>query len=153
MKKTKKETKHNNKISFYICNLVVAGGIVFYLFYLYFGFPIKMSVTPCYMHDLFHLYCFGCGGTRAVRALLHFHVIDSFMCNPLVFYGALVFLYYYIGEWFRYFSHPWKKYFRYREWIAILSVILLFGVFIIRNAMLVFWQIDYLGDLKQFWIR
>lgn len=142
-----------DKINFYICNGMVVGSILYCILYFCFRFQIQFSFTPCYFHDLFHLYCLGCGGTRAVRAFLNFHFVDSFMCNPLVVYGAMVFLYYYIGEWFRYFSHPWKKFFRYREWIAYFSVVLLFGVFIIRNVMLVFWQIDYLGDLKQFWIR
>lgn len=142
-----------DKINFYICNAIVAVGVIFGILYLCYRFPLNLAVTPCYLHDLFHLYCFGCGGTRAVRALFNFHIVESFMCNPLVLYGALVFLYYYIGNWFRYFTHPWKKYFRYREWIAMLSVVILFGVFIVRNVMLVFLQIDYLGDLKQFWIK
>lgn len=140
-----------DKINFYICNAVVAGGVVFCILYLWLRFPIKLAVTPCYMHDLLHLYCFGCGGTRAVRAFLNLDFIESFLSNPLVLYGVGIFLYYYIGEWLRYFSHPWKKHFRYRKWLVTLSMVMLLGVFTVRNVLLLFWQIDYLGDLVRFW--
>ena len=142
-----------DKINFYICNGMVVGGILYCILYFCFRFQIHFSFTPCYFHDLFHLYCFGCGGTRAVRAFLNFHFVDSFLCNPLVIYGAIMFCYYYIGSWLRYLSHPWQKFFRYRGWLLTLSMVILFGVFIVRNILLVFWQIDYLGDLKQFWMR
>ena len=142
-----------DKINFYICNAAVAGGVVFCILYFCFRFQINLAVTPCYMHDLLHLYCFGCGGTRAIRAFLNFRFVESFLFNPLVIYGVGIFMYYYIGGWFRFFSHPWKKYFRYREWLVTLSLVILFGVFIVRNALLVFWQVDYLGDLKMFWVK
>lgn len=142
-----------DKINFYICNVVVFLGIIFCVLYDCFRFKLRFSMTPCLMHELLHLYCFGCGGTRAVKAFLEFNIIDSIMCNPIVVYGILMFTYYYIGGWFRYVSHPWKRYFRYREWMAKLSVAVVIGIFVIRNIMLVIWKIDYLGDLKQFWVK
>lgn len=141
------------RINFYICNAVVLGGIIFCVLFWCFKFQIRFTLIPCYFHDWLHLYCFGCGGTRAIKALLNFQLVDAFMCNPLVIYGILLFLYYYIGSWFRYFSHPWKKYFKYRKWMENFSKVILIGVLVLRNVLLVFWQIDYLGELKQFWIK
>ena len=45
---------------------------------------------PCVFHELTGLYCPGCGGTRAVKALLAGHPILSFQYHPLVLYCALV---------------------------------------------------------------
>ena len=142
-----------DKINFYICNVVVFGGIFFCVLYYGFHFELRFSLMPCYMHDFLHLYCFGCGGTRAVKELLGLNILGSVMCNPIVVYGMLMFGYYYIGGWFRYISHPWKRHFRFHKWMTILTMVVVIGIFIIRNVLLVIWKIDYLGDLKQFWIR
>lgn len=47
---------------------------------------------PCLFHLATGLYCPGCGGTRAVRALLHGELALSFQYHPLVPYAALVIL-------------------------------------------------------------
>lgn len=36
----------------------------------------------CSFQRVFHLYCPGCGGTRAVRALLRFDLVGAFICYP-----------------------------------------------------------------------
>lgn len=43
---------------------------------------------PCLFRTFTGLYCPGCGGTRAVSALLHGHVLQSFYYHPLVPYAA-----------------------------------------------------------------
>ena len=45
---------------------------------------------PCLFHELTGFYCPGCGGTRAVLALLAGHPVLSFLYHPLVPYCALV---------------------------------------------------------------
>ena len=44
---------------------------------------------PCLFHMVTGYYCPGCGGTRAVIALMHGHVIRSFIFHPLVPYAAI----------------------------------------------------------------
>lgn len=47
------------------------------------------SLSPgCAFYRLTGYYCPGCGGTRAVAALLHFHILQSIRCHPLVVYTA-----------------------------------------------------------------
>ena len=46
---------------------------------------------PCLFHLLTGLYCPGCGGTRALRALLAGDLALSLRYHPLVFYTAAVF--------------------------------------------------------------
>ena len=51
-------------------------------------------VNRCLVHTLTGGYCPGCGGTRALIALLHGQVVQSIYYHPLVLYTAVV------GGWF-----------------------------------------------------
>ena len=53
--------------------------------YLHFLFPS----TGCTLHNLTGYYCPGCGGTRAVYALLHGHILRSLFYHPIVVYTAV----------------------------------------------------------------
>lgn len=52
------------------------------------------GLPPCVLHSRTGLYCPGCGGTRAVIALLHGHILASLYYHPIVVYTAIV------GGWF-----------------------------------------------------
>ncbi len=45
---------------------------------------------PCLFHLLTGLYCPGCGGTRAILALLRGDIIGSFKYHPLILYIVVV---------------------------------------------------------------
>jgi len=49
-----------------------------------------MKNTGCFVRDQFHIYCPGCGGTRAVEALLNFRPVQSLYYNPAVIMMILV---------------------------------------------------------------
>lgn len=51
---------------------------------------LREGRIPCLFHELTGFYCPGCGGTRAVLALLAGHPVLSFLYHPLVPYCALV---------------------------------------------------------------
>lgn len=51
---------------------------------------IREGRIPCLFHELTGFYCPGCGGTRALKALLGGHPLLSILYHPLVFYCALV---------------------------------------------------------------
>lgn len=50
----------------------------------------------CYCLRKFHIYCPGCGGTRALHALLHLDILQSLKYNPfiiiLIIYFTLLFM-------------------------------------------------------------
>lgn len=46
---------------------------------------------PCVFYKVTGLYCPGCGGTRAVAALLQRKVILSFLYHPVLIYGVLIY--------------------------------------------------------------
>lgn len=42
---------------------------------------MNLFSKECYIHAHYHLYCPGCGGTRAVRALLHGNLLLAIKYN------------------------------------------------------------------------
>lgn len=51
-----------------------------------------IQLPPCLFHHLTGYYCPGCGGTRAVIALLHGRLFLSMYYHPLVPYTAAIYL-------------------------------------------------------------
>lgn len=67
----------------------VLGGV---LVFLYFRFiPREFKPESCVWDSMFGVYCPGCGGTRAVLALLKGHLLQSLWYHPLVLYTAVIF--------------------------------------------------------------
>lgn len=48
--------------------------------------------SKCSLYNTLHIYCMGCGGTRAFIFLVHGHIFKSFMFNPFVPYSVLVYI-------------------------------------------------------------
>lgn len=46
---------------------------------------------PCLFHLTTGYYCPGCGGTRAITALLRGRLLSSFLYHPVVLYAAFLF--------------------------------------------------------------
>lgn len=59
-------------------------------------FGDKLPSIPCMSVVVFHLYCPGCGGTRAVKALLKGQILLSVIYHPVVLYSVVVYAVYLI---------------------------------------------------------
>lgn len=144
-----KQQKKEETSLFYIgWSLIVLAALVL-LVYHFRPFPFMQTMLPCMVHSIFGLYCPGCGGTRAITFLLEGQIVDSFLCHPLVLYTAV------IGGWFmfsqsveRVSRHKIKIAMRYKDIYLWLALIIVIANFVVKNALLIFWQIDLLKDMK-----
>ena len=61
---------------------------------LYFGYPVARKwFPPCPFYELTHLYCPGCGSTRAAFYFLHGDLPGVFRSNP-IFIPTLIFVFF-----------------------------------------------------------
>lgn len=101
---------------------------------------------PCLFHTVTGYYCPGCGGTRAVKALLSLHIVDSIRYHPLVPYTAAVCGWFVISNIIeRMTKGKLKVGMHYHDrylWIA--AAILVFH-FLVINLLLAVWHIDILS--------
>ena len=121
-----------------VCLLFAAPLII--ITYRYLRAQLPFLAMPCLLRTFTGYYCPGCGGTRAVYALLHLQLWRSFCYHPLVPYGAAAYLWFMI-------SHTIEKLSRHRlrigmkwnpAWLWTALVILGLNVLIKDSALLLF---------------
>lgn len=100
-----------------------------------YAFRSFFPVIPCLFTTFLGIYCPGCGGTRALSALLHGHFLKSVWYHPLVPYGVFLYLGFMLTQGLHRLGvkkiRPWKFHNRY---LGIGSGILI-GNFIIKNIL------------------
>lgn len=100
----------------------------------------RMKLPPCWFHFISGYYCPGCGGTRAVRVLLHGHVLKALWFHPLVPYAAAVYLLFMITQSIERASHGrFPIGMRYHDCLTWIAVALIIGNFILKNALRYFY--------------
>ena len=121
---------------------LLVAGIFVYLYLL----RVWELPFACHVHDRLHIYCPGCGCTRAVEELLRFRLLASLLANPAVLLGGLTAVYYEITLLF-----AARRGGRVSSLPAILYAAVILTFFAIRNMLLIGFRIDYLNDLLVFW--
>ena len=56
------------------------------------GDDLALREGSCKFSLYFHLYCPGCGGTRAIARMTMFDVLGSLVANPVPVYGSVLFV-------------------------------------------------------------
>lgn len=103
-------------------------------------------VTDCPMHMIFGLYCPLCGGTRALGSLLRGEILNSLIYNPAVLPSLIAFIAYDILALRAILRNEDKiVYIHKAVWVPILVLVTL--NFIVRNALLLIWDIDYIAAM------
>ena len=106
--------------------------------------------SSCVMHDLAGLYCPLCGGTRAMVAILQGRFWHSLCCNPLSMYLFVGFLIADVLAAIRIArGAPRIITIPAAYWWGMLALGLIW--FVLRNILLVYFGIDYMGDLLPLW--
>ncbi|MBQ6824258.1 MAG: DUF2752 domain-containing protein [Clostridia bacterium] len=114
-------------------------------------FPLYKRITEiiplgeCIYLNNAHLYCFGCGGTRALNALLHLDILGAFKYNPIVPMGAMAMVLYEIAM-IRGLVRGKPRDTFIKVWMVIVFLGIWFIYVVVRNVLL-FYGIDLLGDI------
>lgn len=118
---------------------------------------LKVTTFPdiCLFKFCFNIYCPGCGGTRALRALLSGNIVTAFLDNPLLFELIFLILFYEIsairslkvgGEVYL----MTDRFQKVQNRLAILFALSILVFFLLRNIVLKFFGFDPLGDLTSY---
>lgn len=93
-------------------------------------------LPPCLFHLISGYYCPGCGGTRAVRALLRGQFLQSFFYHPFVPYAAAVYIYFMATQTAQRASHgKYQIGMHYQNSLVWIAVALIIGNFILKNTL------------------
>lgn len=131
--------------------LVIVAAALFPL-YVRLAAKISAGLPTCLLHDFLFLYCPLCGGTRAVSALLRLDVPAALRYNAFVvavIAAALVFDGMALVRLLRGEKHLWRV--PEQLWIVAVIAMAVFGI--VRNALMIWWGFDTLGDLLAVWNR
>lgn len=136
MEKQRKEL--TTETAFFAVGIILAA-IAFVIAALFAVFHERLALLrfPCIFHEITGLYCPGCGGTRAVKALLKGHIIISFVYNPIVLYCAVIYIWFMGSQLLERVTKGRVNGLKYRHlylWLALLIVVI---NCIIRNILLV----------------
>jgi hypothetical protein len=93
-------------------------------------------VSPCVIFTHFHVYCPGCGGTRAVLSLCRGKILESLWYHPLVPYGAAVYVLYMGSHTLDILSHGMIRGLKFRAGYLWTALILMIGNVILKNVLL-----------------
>ncbi len=102
--------------------------------------------SGCFVRDRFHIYCPGCGGTRAVEALLRLQPFRSLYYNPVVILLIILVVCMTglrIAE-----SKGTHNFYKGKMLVLSMFFTIWFAYFAVRNILLVFCGIDMLGDFS-----
>lgn len=108
---------------------------------------LKWFQMPCLFQMMTGLYCPGCGGTRAVRALLSGHPVLSFLYHPLVLYTAVAAVWFGVSRLLYLITGNKKFRVELDDRCAYAAAGITILNFIIKNGLLVFAGIDVIGRL------
>lgn len=96
----------------------------------------EMFSTPCLFFRLTGYYCPGCGGTRALKALLAGRLLQSLRLHPLVPYGA-AFLAVFLGSnTLERFTGGRVRGLRYKNRYLVIGIVILLANWIIKNCLI-----------------
>lgn len=96
---------------------------------------------PCMFVLVFGMYCPGCGGTRACRALLQGKLLTSFLYHPVVLYSVVVYTVFMLTNTLSVLGVLQVKPMRYRNTYLWIALILIVVNFIVKNVLLLVFDI------------
>lgn len=137
-----KNSNYSEEKTLYIIGIIgIFCILIFLLFLKIYNINIFNINVPCKLLEKTGYYCPGCGGTRAVKALIKGDIIGSIKYHPVVIY---IFVVYSLFMILNTMSLIFKRDFsgmKLNNTIIILMPIIIFGQFFIKNILLIVWNI------------
>lgn len=135
-----KKTKTLEEQLYYIGLAFLILGSIAILVYMKLILP-NITPIPCMLYRVLGLYCPGCGGTRAVDALLHGHIFESLWYHPLVLYTIVIFGGFMLTQTFER-LHIWRiKGWKFHEWHLFGALGIVVINWILKNILLLCFDI------------
>ena len=125
---------------FHIGWILFAAGSVIGILYKYL-FRDYLPEIPCFFSEVVGIYCPGCGGTRAFRALAEGKFLLALWFHPLVPYGALLTGGFMVTQGLHRIGFRGVKGWRFHNWYLYAAIVLIVCNFIFKNAMRLIWGI------------
>ena len=105
------------------------------------------DVVSCIFKNNVHLYCPGCGGSRALVYLLNLDLLRSFIYYPPLLVSVIFILDLDLRAFISFLKNDFSFLRSFRAKFLILIPIFIIVNFIIRNVLLVAFGIDFIGDV------
>lgn len=81
-------------------------------------------------------YCFGCGGTRAVDALLKGKLLLSVRYHPFVLYAVVIYFSYMLSHTLNIVSHGRVKSMQFQPCYFYIAIVIIIGQCVVKNILL-----------------
>lgn len=117
------------KAGWIVCFLMIPFG----LFYKYIW--LRFFNLPCVLSTFFGMYCPGCGGTRAVIALINGDIILSLWYHPFVLYAIILYSAYMISNTIERLSKGKVCGIKFQDWYLYGALLIIICNFIFKNIL------------------
>ncbi|MCD7835345.1 MAG: DUF2752 domain-containing protein [Lachnospiraceae bacterium] len=129
-----KKEKRTLERQLYIAGLIaLAVSAVFAVVFFYCFLP--HLTVPCIFFWITGLYCPGCGGTRAVKALLQGKILLSLWYHPLVLYALILYMVFMGSHTLELFIHGFKGV-KFHSWYVYAALGIVIINCIVKNILL-----------------
>ena len=144
---------NSHKKYYYIASILAILFLIFLIIYHFFNWTFYGLGNDCGFKTLFHCYCPGCGGTRALDSFLHGKILTSVLYHPAILITFILFMAYYLPATYTFLIKKdgllYYKFHSFTLWFLLASIVL---HFVIRNILLIFFHIDYIQDCISYYL-
>ena len=105
------------------------------LIYFYFTAFNNGTLPVCMINKYLGIYCPGCGGSRAVKALLEGRILDSIIYHPLVLYTVVIYFSFMIPRTLFYITKGKIKGINFHYWFLYGALVILIVNFVLKNVL------------------
>lgn len=125
---------------FYIGLIFLAAGAGIWAVY-HFALGDTVPRMPFFFDKVLGIYCPGCGGTRALTALVHGRLLEALWYHPLIPYLAVVGGGFMLTQGLERLGIRHVRGWRYQTWYLYAAIGLIVLNFIVKNVLRLFWGI------------